>query len=450
MATPGLSLAQRARAEREAVVAGGVVLGAGIVLGLWWADTPTGSLHSNAARLIAAGDLTGLLGTYLVLVEIVLMARIPWLEHLLGMDRLAIWHRRNGQYLISLLVAHAALSIWGYGLSDHVNPLRETKTVVLTYPDMLAATVGLALLVGVGVASARAARRRLTYQTWYFIHLYTYLAIALSFAHQFATGTDFATHLGNRVVWAALYVITFGLLLVYRVGAPIRLLIVHRLRVAGVVREGPQAVSVYLTGRRLEGLRAEAGQFFVWRFLTADGWWQAHPFSLSAPPNRDWLRITTKEAGDHTSSLARLRPGTRVIAEGPYGAFTSRRRSARRVLLIAGGIGITPLRALLETLPAGPGDLTLLYRASAPEDLVFQEELERLARARSIGVHYLLGPRTQQPDPLGPRRIVGLVKDVTARDVYICGPPGMVAATRASLRSLHVPAGRIHTEEFEY
>jgi predicted ferric reductase len=436
------------RSGREGLV-GAVVVGVGLlVVGMWLHDTPNGSLHSWATRLTAAGDLTGLVGTYLVLVQLVLMGRVPPLERLLGMDRLAVWHRHNGQYAICLLVAHALFTIWGYGLTDHANAATEAKRVVLDYPDMLAATVGLALLVLIGVVSMRAVRQRLRYQTWYFIHLYAYVAIALSFAHQFATGTDFSTHPANRLFWVALYVVAFGLLLEFRMIAPLQSYNRRRLRVAGVVREGPDAVSVYVTGRDLEDLQAESGQFFLWRFLTKDRWWQAHPFSLSAAPNPDWLRFTAKESGDFTAHLGSLEAGTPVIAEGPYGAFTGRRRTQRKVLLIAGGIGITPLRALLESLPARKGDLTLVYRASTDDDVLLRSELDQMAAGRGATVHYLIGPRGSAAD-LDGRRLRGLCGDARDRDVYVCGPPGFTENMRHLLENLGVPAARIHTEEFE-
>jgi predicted ferric reductase len=238
------------------------------------------------------------------------------------MDRLAVWHRRNGEYAIWLLVAHTVLTIWGYAVADHTAVAHETGTVLLSYPDVLAATFALGLLTMVGIVSARAARRRLRFETWYFIHLYTYRAIALSFAHQLATGNDFITHPTNRFVWVTLYLLCLGLLVAHRAVIPVRNALRHRLRVASVVEEAPGVVSIYVTGPHLEELRAEAGQFFLWRFLTARGWWQAHPFSLSAAPNPEWLRIMVKAAGDFTAHLQSIPPGTRVMAEGPYGAFT--------------------------------------------------------------------------------------------------------------------------------
>jgi len=420
-----------------------------VVVGLWARDTPGRSLHTVGDELPAASRVTGLLGTYLLLVLILLMARLPWLERLIGTARLAVWHRLAGMYTVGLLVAHAVLILWGYALTDHVGIAHETVTVLLGYPDVLMATAGIGLLLVVAVLSARAARRRLRYETWYLIHLYAYLAVGLSLSHQLATGADFTDRLANRVIWIGLFAGTAACLVAFRFVAPVTAFLRHRFEVAMVVPEGPGVASIFLTGDRLDDLRAEAGQFFRLRFLHRDGWWQSHPFSLSAAPNGRYLRFTVKDVGDHTSSLAGLAPGTRVVAEGPYGAFTARRRARRGVLLIGGGLGITPVRALFSALDARPGELTLLYRASRVDDLVLRSELEELGRRRGAQVHYLIGPRTQRPDPLGAEAIRSLVPDVAQRDVYVCGPPGMIDAAVASLRSLGVRRSRLHTERFD-
>jgi predicted ferric reductase len=435
--------------EREYAVLVVIALTALAVVAMWWADTPAGSLHTFADRLTAAGRITGLVGTYLILVQVVLMARLPWLDRWVGSDRLSAWHRANGQYTIALIVAHTLFIIWGYAAFDHVALSTEAAKLIEHYPDVLAATAGLGLLVMVAVTSVRAARRRLRYETWYLLHLYTYLAIALSFSHQLATGNEFITHPLSRVLWVALYVATFGLLVAFRVVVPVRDALRYQLRVAEVRPESADAVSVYLTGRNLARMNAHSGQFFRWRFLDRQSWWQSHPFSLSVAPNPNWLRITAKGVGDHSQALRRLRPGTRVIAEGPYGSLTARRRSRRRVLLVAGGVGITPLRALFEDLTGRPGDVTLLYRATDEHDVLFAGELERLADARGFDVYYLLGRRRSRKDPLAPRRLLQLVPDIAERDVYLCGPPGMMDQAIQNLRSLGVGRSQIHQERFE-
>ncbi len=424
-------------------------LGAVAVLALWWHDTQ--AITGLGDWLTNAGRITGLLAGYAAVVLVALMARIPALERGVGTDRLARWHAMGGRYMVGLVVAHALLITWGYAVTAHAGPVHQAKTLLLSYPDVLMATVAGLLFAGVGLVSARAARRRMRYETWYYLHFYTYLAIALAFSHQFATGADFMTNRPARVAWSALYIAVACLLVWHRFAMPVRRAFRHRLRVAGVYREARGVVSVYVQGRDLHELRAESGQFFRWRFLTRDLWWAANPYSLSAPVRPGMMRITVKDFGEHSAALARLRPGTRVFAEGPYGAFTAGRRRRRKVLLLAGGIGITPMRALFETLPAAPGDLTLIYRASRQADLVFQEELARIAAARGAVVHYLVGSRRRlRAEPLSPATLTGILPDLREHDVYVCGPDGMANAVIAALRRAGVPRRRIHHESFEF
>jgi predicted ferric reductase len=434
--TPGLVLA--------AIGVGGCA-----VIALWWQDTFF--VHGLGDWLTNAGRITGLLAGYAVVVLLALMARVPALERGVGTDRLARWHAMGGRYTVSLAVAHTVLIIWGYAVTGHTNVVHETATQLTTYPDVLMATVALGLLVAVGVASARAARRRLRYETWHFIHLYTYLAIALAFAHQFATGADFVNNTKARVLWSAMYIAVAALLVWYRVCVPVRDALWHRLRVVNVVRESADIVSIWIGGRDLPSLRAEPGQFFRWRFLTRELWWAANPYSLSAAPRHDLLRITVKASGAHSAALFGLQPGTRVFAEGPYGGFIAARRRRRRVLMIAGGVGITPLRALFESIPADAGELTLLYRTATPDDVVLRHELDGIARYRGAQVHYLVGPPRPGPnDHLSPQRLRHLVPDVAERDVFLCGPELMMAAAERSLRQLGVPARHIHHESFVF
>src|SRR5262249_40966759 len=161
--------------------------------------------------------------------------------------------------------------------------------------------------------------------------------------------------------------LAIALIVLFRFGAPIALNLRHRLRVARVVREGPGLTSIYVAGHDLHRLAVRSGQYFVWRFLDGHAWWHGHPFSLSSAPNGGWLRIPAKALGDATRSPQRLQVGTRALVEGPYGVLPGARRRRRKILLIAGGIGIAPLRALVESLPAAPGDMTLLYRAREPK-----------------------------------------------------------------------------------
>ena len=424
-----------------AVIIGGAV----VVLGLWWHSTP--GVHGLGGWLTGAGEVLGLLCGYGVVVLVALMSRLPPLERGLGTDKLARWHAMGGRYVVSLIVAHALLIIWGYAVTAHSGVVSEAGTLLTQYPDVLMATVAGFLLLGIGIVSMRAARRRVRYETWYFLHLYTYLAIALAFSHQLADGASFVGNLAARFWWSAMYLAVLVLVLWYRVAVPLRSFRRHRLEVVGVKEEAPGVISVYIGGRQLDELDAEPGQFFRWRFLTRSLWWSSHPFSLSAAPGADMMRITVKNLGDHSQALARLQPGTRVFAEGPYGALTPG-DSGRGVLLLAGGVGITPLRAIFATLP---GHVTLIYRASSERDIVFREELDAIAAARGATVHYLVGSRAEiGGDPLSPRVLRSMVPDLDQQDAYVCGPSGMTSAAVRALRAAGVPRQRIHFESFEF
>ncbi|MGH3170955.1 MAG: ferredoxin reductase family protein, partial [Trebonia sp.] len=321
------------------------VIGAGAigVLWLWWRDTP--SIQGTGAVVTNAGRVLGLLAAYGFVVLVALMARLPPLERGIGSDRLARWHAMGGRYVITLVSGHVLTIVWGYSITAHESLTSESLTLLTTYPDVLMATVAWFLLLGIAAFSARAARRRLSYETWYYAHLYTYVAIALAFSHQFADGPAFASNLAARVTWSAMYVTVAAMIVWYRVVTPLFSAARHRFTVQCVRPEAPGVVSVFIGGRDLDRLRAEPGQFFRWRFLTRELCWQSHPYSLSAMPTPDQMRITVKARGDHSGSLANLAPGTRILAEGPYGAFTPS-VTGRRVLFIAGGVGITPIRAM--------------------------------------------------------------------------------------------------------
>jgi len=388
--------------------------------------------------------VAGMLAGYGVLVLLVLMARTPALERGVGADVLARWHSQAGRLVVVLVLVHAVGAIAAWAQLTGVDLLLGGWQV-LGMPAMPAAAAGTVLMLVAAGASVRSARRKLKHETWHGLHLLMYLAVALGFAHMLA-GPDLVGHRVLQVGWALAYTYVFALLLQHRVLTPLRQAGRHRLRVAGVHPEGTGVVSILVEGSHLHELQAESGQFFRWRFLTPDHWSNAHPFSLSAAPTATTLRLTVKALGDGSRDLQQLPVGTWVIAEGPFGAVTSARRTRGNVLLIAGGVGITPLRALFETLPLAPGeDMLLLYRARTAEELLFREEIEAIAAYRGARVGYLLG---EDREPLSPAGLARMVPDLVERDVYLCGSPGLTTAVRQSLRTAGLPPERLHEERF--
>jgi len=442
---PATTRRRRRRVVDVAAALAGIGLGA--VIGMSITAESLGALRAPGGWATYGGRLSGLLGAYLMLVMVFLMARIPALERAVGQDRLARWHRRIGGWPIVLIAAHGVLVTLGYAQSTRTGVLSEFATLLGSYADVLAAVVAFGLLLLAGASSWRAARRRLRYETWWAIHLYLYLALGLAFFHQVRTGASFVGHPLATAMWEAVWAAAAAAVLVFRLGLPLWRSLRHQLRVVSVQPESDTAVSIVLCGRHLESLDVAGGQFFQWRFLTRGMWWQAHPYSLSAMPNPPYLRITAGLGGDLGSSLLALRPGTRVAIEGPYGAFTASRRSGRRLLLVAAGLGVTPIRSMLEQLPAD-SEPAVIVRASGRDDLVHHEELESLAAARNGVVHEVLGPRGSVR--FDQRLLRRLVPDVAEREVYVCGPDGFADLLEASVRRLGVPGELIHRERFAF
>ncbi|HKT05248.1 MAG TPA: ferredoxin reductase family protein [Rugosimonospora sp.] len=441
-----------------------------VVVALWVGHHGVQDLGSLGSELTSVGRLTGLVAADLLLIQVFLMARVPVVERTYGQDRLARWHRVVGFTSVNLMLAHIAFVLLGYTVTARTGLLSETWDVITTYPGMLLATGGTAALVLVVVTSLRAARRRLRYESWHLLHLYAYLGVGLALPHELWTGTEFVSSPAATVYWWTAYGVAAGSVLVFRLGLPAWRSLRHRIRVHGVVPEAPGVWSVYLAGRRLDRLPVRAGQFLNWRFLAGPGWTRAHPYSLSArPPSAtlasrspvtfgrpDMLRITVKELGDESRLVSRLRPGTRVLIEGPYGGMTGAARRTPRMTLLACGIGITPLRALLEEQAYAPGEATLLYRARSADDLALRGELEAIAAHRGVRVGYLLGPRGAHGSWLpegydrGDRALRRMVPDIAAHDVFICGPDEWMSAAAESVRRAGVPDAQLHIEHFSW
>jgi predicted ferric reductase len=422
-----------------------IVIGLGAFWVAWWPLLHTLNAPGPVQPTVLVAHACGMLAGYGVVVLIGLMSRAPALERGVGADRLSRWHSAGGRVVVVLVLLHAGGAVMAWADSRREGTLLALWHI-LGLPWLIAATVGTVLILVVAALSIRAARSRVSYENWHAIHLLVYLGVALSFVHQLA-GPDLVGHRVLQVIWALLYVQVFTLVLRHRVMTPLRNAGRHRMRVQEVVPEGPGVVSIVVEGRNLHELKAESGQFFRWRFLAPDHWATAHPFSLSAAPTSTHLRLTVKTLGDGSERLQDLEPGTWVLAEGPYGAMTAKRRTRRHVLLVAGGVGITPMRALFETLPIEPGqDLLLLYRARSRKDLIFKDELDHIARVRGARVQYLVG----NDIALSAQTFRRLVPGLTRRDVYLCGPPGLATAVRDALRDAGLPEARLHEERFAF
>jgi predicted ferric reductase len=394
--------------------------------------------------ILTVAKFFGLHAFLLLTFQLLLIARLPWLDRRIGMDRLTVWHRWVGFTLFWTILTHATLIVLGYATLDNAS-MAKTFLALAGVPASLLGMCAAATVVVIAAVSTRYARRRLRYETWHALHMLVYLVLALAFVHQLLETTTFKSSPFAMVYWWALWILAVGALIIGRIVVPLRRNARHQFRVEAVVPEADNVTSVYVGGRDLHLLPARAGQFMIWRFPGHNGWWRANPFSLSAAPNGRSLRLTAKAVGDTSAGLRNLPVGTRAFLEGPYGAFTSVHRSRPGVLLIAGGVGITPVRALLEE-PVG--DVVVLYRVRTDRDAVLLNEVQQLVAAHRGRLHVISGRTGEGVRPFEPEGLRHYVPDITQRDVYVCGPAPMTSAVLASLRALRVPPRQVHAEKF--
>jgi predicted ferric reductase len=313
-------------------------------------------------------------------------------------------------------------------------------------------------MIIVVITSISAARKRLSYEAWYIIHLLGYAAILAAIPHQFTTGSDIAGKPLQTFFWASLYLFVALNIIWYRVLAPLVMNLSLNLRISAVVRESSDTVSIQLSGTNLHRLGGKAGQFYMVRIMNRKNWFKPHPFSMSAAPNNRFVRFTIGARGDFTNALESLPIGTRVFLEGPYGVFTEERRTQQKVTLIAAGVGAPPIRALAESMAAKSGDITVIYRVRKHEDAALLGELEQLCRERQFALHVLPGsrgnPNSWLPAQLNDRpdqtRLIEMAPFVSESDVYICGPAAWTKSVEKTLKRVGTPAHQIHTEEFAW
>jgi predicted ferric reductase len=428
------------------------------VVALWISGGGLEDLFTWRADAVnSVGRLTGLIAANLLLYQVLLMARIPLFERGFGRDGMTRMHRLVGFWSFWLMLAHIVLITIGYAAESGAILLVQAWQFVWDYPGMLLATAGTALLLLVVVTSLRRARRRIRYESWHLLHLYAYLGVGFAIPHMLWTGTDFLGSLPATIYWWALWALSAACVVLYRVIVPVARSLRHSVRVSSVEPDGDSGVLVRMRGRALSRLRAESGQFFVWRFLDGPGWMRGHPFSLAAAPHGDELAISARVLGDGTRRLTALRPGTRVLFEGPFGRMTGGERQGRKLLMIGAGAGVTPLVSLLESEPYGDGEATLVVRDSTAEDGLRGAAIRDLVRRRGVRYARLDGRRSDGPSTWlpashaawqGDELLRYLAPDLDEYDAYVCGPEPWMRSVTRDLRAAGLPATRIHTERF--
>lgn len=442
--SPNLPLPSKGAVDAASLVLG---LGLGATIALYVLGEANGALKGPGGLALAITRASGLIATYMLILVVLLAARVAIIERTLGQDKLIRWHRKLAPYALVLLTVHVALSIYGYAKLSNTSLFKQLTTFVLHYPDMLMAIVGYFLLIMAGVTSYKRARAKMKYETWWVVHLYTYLGVALAVAHQVRTGVMFLNHPLARDLWVATFIVVAEFVLWNRLLVTLYRNAVHRLKIVAIVEEGPGVYSVTCQGKHLEKLPVSGGQFIQWRFLSKDLFLHSHPYSLSAMPRPPYIRVTIKDLGDHSGLISKLKIGTRVFIEGPYGAFTRYRTSNKKVTLIGAGVGATPIRALLEDMPPDV-ETNVILRGSSQADLIHNDEIAELMANRRGKFYEVTGSRSSVK--LDAATLKRLVPEANKNDFFICGPVGFIDEIRESLSKLGITQDKIHLEEFAF
>ena len=447
----------RWRLRREDVLESIIYLTTAISLALFFADG--GAIYFTDIKEIPTGlgIVAGLVGTNLLLIMLLLAARIPVIDRTFGHDKAIAVHNKLGKPVLYLILAHMVLLLIGYGVSTGTNIIAEAIDMIVNLPDMGWAFISTGLFILVVVTSLVIVRRKLAYQFWFAVHLLTYAAVLLALPHQFSNGQLFAEGTAARWYWMAITVATFASIVIWRIILPTALSLKHKLVVSAVEVDGPGVVSITMTGEKLDTLYARGGQFFNWRFWAPGLWWDSHPYSLSAAPDGQSLRITVRDLGDSSNKLLRLKPGVKVSFEGPYGMFTDASRTTTKRVFIGAGIGITPLRALLEDSDNSPTNTTVILRGSTNEQVYLWDETYELCVQRAAYLRVLVGHRPRGVHTWlsndayqAGETLETLAPDIRHADVYICGPTPWLDLVEADVKELGVPEHRIHAERFDF
>lgn len=420
------------------------------------------NLNDISAILYAITRLTALVATNLLLIDILLVARVSWLDRYYGHDRLTQAHKKLGKPILYLAIAHVVSSVWQFSIAEGTNVVDEFFAMIFNIPDLLTSAFAFAFMILVVVTSLNFSRKFIPYEAWHFLHLFAYAAVLLAIPHQFSLGSDVAGKEIATYYWIALYAFVVANLVWYRVAKPLIRAFGSQLRVSKIERTSSDSVSVYLTGKNMKKYAAEAGQFFLFRPLTASQWFKPHPFSMSAASNENYVRFTIGSRGDDTEDMQGIQVGTPVLLEGPYGIFTESRRTRKDVVLIASGIGIPPVRALAESMFAHPEDVTIIYRVRDENDAALIAETRELARIRGFKLIVLAGKRGQANSWMNAAtdrstgnstdldRLLEIAPNVKESDVYVCGPKAWTRAVQRTLNRVGTPKQQVHTEEYAW
>ncbi|GAA0895219.1 ferredoxin reductase family protein [Pseudonocardia zijingensis] len=399
--------------------------------------------------------ITGLLALSALVCAAVLPSRLRSLNRAFGIESVIDVHRFLGIVTASLIFAHLACVV-------AADPANITLLDLTTAPGRArAATVSTLALIALAVLTVLRNQARLSYELWKLSHV-TLAATALLAAGLHVWLLDQLVRdavIGTMfMLFAVLLVLVLGHRWVWRpLCDPSTEFVVRDVR-----RENRTVSTLVLepcarVGRPATSWAFAPGQF-AWIRLDRSVMAEEHPFTIASSAHSDATEFTIRHTGDFTRALRRLPVGATVWVDGPHGAFTNDAEASAGFVMIAGGVGITPMMSMLRTAAHrnDPRPYRLVVVASAPEDLLFRGELAELRQLIDLEVTEVLRRPVEgwsghtgdiNVDLLS--AVLGGAHNAAEVDYFICGPPALVTDALGALDVLGAPLDRIHTEQFD-
>jgi predicted ferric reductase len=405
------------------------------------------ALSAPSLSLLFLGRAAAVLGLSCLLAAALISARIPGLDLWFGgLTRVWSAHHHLGAAAFLLLMAHPLL----LAFSAAGGSLQAASAVLFPGPSVWSAWAGWGALAAMALFLAPTFWffGQPEYQRWKALHALSGPAIVLALAHAIAAGRLIPGRRG-AVLWTV-YGACALLAFAYRVFAARRFARAsYTIARAEEVRGGVVELTLRPDGPLLD---YREGQFIYLTPLDpglAAGRGEEHPFTVSSSRSEPVLRVVVKDLGDASRALQSVAAGSKALIEGPFGDFFPRHAGPARELWIAGGIGLTPFLSRARGLvPGRPVDIHLVYCVQDEARADFLAELQGVA-AKVAG--FRLWPHFYgREGPLTAKFLRERCPDFAAREIFVCGPPGLISAARGELRRAGAPGARVHSEDFNW
>ena len=393
----------------------------------------------------------GFIGLAMMALQFVLTARVNRIESSYGIDILLQFHRYTSLVAFFMVLAHPVILFV-------VQPetLELLNFFEAPWRARMAVLATLAFLAMV-ITTIWRKQLKIPYEPWRASHtILAVLAVGLGFGHAIGVG-NYLGLFWKAVLWSSIMLVSLWLIIYVRLVKP-WLMTKKPYVVEEVMSQRGDVWTLALRPLGHEGFTFQPGQF-AWLTLNITPLsMREHPFSMSSSGARaDRLEFGIKAIGDFTSRIKEVQPGTRAYLDGPYGVFTTERYwDSAGFVLIAGGVGITPIFSILLTAAERNDDrpFLLIYAASSWEDITYREELESLKEALDLAIVYVL--RKAHDDWEGETGYVDqtvLEKHIPrhrgSRHYFVCAAPVMMDAVERALFELQVPVTNVHMEHFD-